>query len=76
MPKFLVILKYIFVVLLVLAAIERLPSTYLIAAGLVSQNLDADTSNHFIGKLLVNVVLLTFYTYLAYRLIRNIKSKC
>ena len=76
MSKFLVILKYILVVLLVLAAIERLPSTYLIAAGLISQNLDADTASHFIDKLFLNVALFAIYIYFAYRLMRNIKSKC
>ena len=76
MSKFLVILKYILVVLLVLAAIERLPSTYLIAVGLISQNLDADTASHFIGKLFLNVALFAIYIYFAYRLMRNIKSKC
>ena len=74
MPKSIRVLKYVLVGLLIVAALERLPAIYLISSGLVEQNLATDDATYFISKLLMNVALLTFYIYLAYRLMQSINA--
>ena len=74
MPKSIRVLKYVLVGLLIVGAFERLPAIYLISSGLVEQDLATDDATYFISKLLMNVALLTFYIYLAYRLMQHINA--
>ena len=74
MPKSIRVLKYVLVGLLIVGAFERLPAIYLISSGLVEQDLATDDATYFISKLLMNVALLTFYIYLAYRLMQSINA--